>query len=146
MHEASLAQGLLNIVLETVDEHNRRCPDQPAGRVTRLTLGLGQLSCVEPVTFTGCFELLAEGTPAEGAELVIERRPLPCTCTACGAAFDLADRTFVCPRCGGRELEFKGGHGLDLLGLEVEEAPAGRGREETPSQADHRPHPSTDTP
>ena len=74
MHEASLAQGLLRVTLESVSAYNQEHPETRAGRITSLRLGLGLLSCVEITTFTGCFELLAEGTPAEGARLDIALR------------------------------------------------------------------------
>lgn len=122
MHEASLAQGLLNVVVDSLRQYNAANPERPAGRVTRLTLGLGLLSCVEKETFRGCFELLSEGTPAQGAQLDLEIQPLPCRCESCSATFLLEKRRFVCPRCGGIRLALppNEGHGLTLLGLEVE--------------------------
>lgn len=120
MHEASLAQGLLRVALESVSAYNREHPEALAGRITSLKLGLGLLSCVETTTFSGCFELLAEGTPAEGARLDIEREPLPCVCGTCNTHFELVQRKFVCPNCGSQDISFTGGHGLTLLGLEVE--------------------------
>lgn len=123
MHEASLAQGLLKITLDSVRSYNAEHPEAPAGRITALRLGLGLLSCVEATTFTGCFELLAEGSEAEGARLDIVREPLDCTCEDCGARFSLSRRHFVCPSCHGTHLSFSGGHGLTLLSMEVEKMP-----------------------
>lgn len=120
MHEASLAQGLLKVALESVSSYNEAHSEAPAGRITSLRLGLGLLSCVEVTTFTGCFELLAEGTSAEGARLDIVREALPCVCGDCTASFSLEQRHFVCPVCGSQNISFSGGHGLTLLGLEVE--------------------------
>jgi len=121
VHEASLAEGLLKLVCESVRSHNAEHPDQPAGRVASLKLGLGLLSCVEIETFKGCFSLLAEGTEAEGAKLDIELTPLPCSCEDCGARFTLTRRRFVCSQCGGVSLSAKGGHELVLLSLEAEQ-------------------------
>lgn len=129
MHEASLVQGLLNVAFRAVEEHNarvdaRRAAGEPhagarAARITRLVCSLGLLSCVEPRTLTACFELLAEGTPAEGAELCLHTEPLPCECEACDAAFELRERRFVCPVCGSDALRFRGGHGMIMTGLDV---------------------------
>lgn len=87
MHEASLAQGLLNLITDSVCQYNAAHPEKPAGRVTSLRLGLGPLSCVETETFKGCFELLSEGSVAEGAKLDMEIIPVSCTCVSCGEHF-----------------------------------------------------------
>lgn len=121
MHEASLAQGLLKTALDAVKSYNSGHPDKPAARIKGLKVGLGLLSCVEISTFTGCFELLCEGTAAEGAKLVVEREPLSCECCDCKAEFTLTERKFQCPVCSSGNLTPHGGHGLTLLSLEVEQ-------------------------
>lgn len=144
MHEASLAQGLLKLVEESVRSWNEAHPDSPARSVTSLRLQLGLVSCVEEQTFRGCFELIAEGTVAQEARLDIEREPLPCTCRDCRTAFTLTERRFVCPACKGRNLDFKGGHALTLVDLEASpEAPeAGNGTVgHAPTSPDHSPKP-----
>ncbi|MBQ9537267.1 MAG: hydrogenase maturation nickel metallochaperone HypA, partial [Desulfovibrionaceae bacterium] len=77
MHEASLVQGLLQLVLSTVQDANARAePFQKICRVREIICDLGLFSCVEPQTLTSCFELFAEGTLAEGAELTLRTQPL----------------------------------------------------------------------
>lgn len=120
MHEAALVQGLLRTAVRAVEEHNARPGARRAARISRLNCRLGLLSCVEPETLRACFELFAEGSLAQGAELVLETAPLDCRCDACGTAFALTRRHFVCPSCGGERLRFSGGHGLTLMGLDVE--------------------------
>lgn len=142
MHEASLAQGLLKLVEESVRSWNGAHPDSPAKRVTSLRLSLGLVSCVEEQTFRGCFELIAEGTVAEGARLDIEREPLPCTCRDCQTAFTLTERRFVCPACQGRNLDFVGGHALTLLDLEASpKAPEPGNGGTAEASPDHSPNP-----
>lgn len=120
MHEAALVQGLLRTAVRAVEEHNARPGVRRAARISRLNCRLGLLSCVEPETLRACFELFAEGGPAQGAELVLETAPLDCRCDECGATFALTRRQFVCPVCSGERLHFSGGHGLTLMGLDVE--------------------------
>lgn len=120
MHEAALVQGLLRTALRAVEEHNARPGALTVRRIRRLSCRLGLLSCVEAETLRACFELFAEGGPAQDAELVLETAPLECRCDACGATFALTRRHFVCPACGGERLHFSGGHGLTLMGLDVE--------------------------
>lgn len=120
MHEAALVQGLLRTALRAVEEHNARPGVPQVRRIRRLSCRLGLLSCVEAETLRACFELFAEGGPAQGAELVLETAPLDCRCADCGTTFALRRRHFVCPACGGERLHFSGGHGLTLMGLDVE--------------------------
>ena len=71
MHEASLVQGLLKIALKTVEDHNAAHPEQRVRRIRSITCELGLISCVEPQTLKGCFEIFAQGG-----------RPLPCPAAA----------------------------------------------------------------
>ncbi len=121
MHEASLCQGLLDLVLSTVAKHNEECPNEPPIRkVTEIICSLGLYSCIEPVTLASCFELFAENTPAAGATVTINKAPLECRCEACGTTFTACDRPVICPACGGDNIQFDGGHGLMLISLRVD--------------------------
>lgn len=105
--------------MDSVANYAKEHPEAPIGHITGMSLSLGLLSCIEIETFKGCFAILAEGTPTEGATLDMKVEPLPCTCNDCGASFELTKRHFVCPQCGARSLLFTGGHGLTLTSLEV---------------------------
>ncbi len=120
MHEAALVQGLLDTALKAVEEHNRQQPEARVKRIEELVCQLGLIACVEAQTLTACFELFAEGTLAQGARLTLETAPLVCRCESCGQSFELHQRRFVCPACGGDTIHFSGGHGLTLLSLRVE--------------------------
>jgi hydrogenase nickel incorporation protein HypA/HybF len=120
MHEASLVQGIISAAVAAMEHHNAEKPQNRALRIQEIECEIGLISCVEPQTLTGCFELLAEGTPAEGAALTLRTAPLDCNCTVCGHAFQLTQRHFACPGCGSDEIHFNGGHGLTLTALHVE--------------------------
>ena len=120
MHESSLVQGLLNLALRSVREHNAAHPDQRVARIEEVVCEMGLLACVEARTLESCFELFAEGTEAEGATLTLTTTPLACRCEDCGHAFELRQRHFVCPECGGENIHFSGGHGLTLQSLRVD--------------------------
>lgn len=121
MHEASLCQGLLNLVLETVESHNATHPaSSQIHRVHGLVCELGVYSCIDPTTLASCFELFAENTLAEGAELTIRRAPLTYECQGCGHTFVETTRQFHCPACGCDNIHFDGGHGLMLVSLRVD--------------------------
>ncbi|MBO4368728.1 MAG: hydrogenase maturation nickel metallochaperone HypA [Desulfovibrio sp.] len=121
MHEASLVQGLINLVTKTVADHNAGLPPAKQIRhVEEVVCELGVYSCVEPVTLASCFELFAEDSLLRGAKLTIKRSPLDCTCLDCGASFTVQKRNVHCPTCGGENIHFDGGHGLMLLSLRVD--------------------------
>ena len=65
MHELSITRNVVAIVSE-------RAVGQ---RVTRVRLEIGRLSAVVPDSIRFCFDICAQGTPLEGAELEIVERP-----------------------------------------------------------------------
>ncbi len=68
------------------------------------------------------FELVARGTPAEGAELVLEHVAAAGICRACGSESELDAFPLVCAACGGWELDIVRGEELAVDSLELEEA------------------------
>ncbi|MDE5831471.1 MAG: hydrogenase maturation nickel metallochaperone HypA [Desulfovibrio sp.] len=120
MHEASLAQGLLDLVLNSLEEYNRNHPDQRGGKIKEIVCGAGLFAGFEDFTLRSCFELFAEGTVCEGADLKIDLVPLDCVCRRCGEKFRLSKRPFRCSNCGGDDMDFKGGAGLTLLAINVD--------------------------
>jgi len=119
MHETALVAGILRIVSEEAARHG-------AERVTRVRLQVGLLAALEPVTLTSCFALWAEGTVAEGAGLEVETVPMRGTCLACGRDFALVTRRFVCPSCGGNDLDLTGGNEMIIAAIEAQTVGGGR--------------------
>ena len=108
MHELALTQDLVDLIAE-------HC----AGRtVTRVVLEVGKLAAVVPDAFRFCFELCAEGTPAEGAELEIVELPGRALCRDCGQECELNSVFERCP-CGSLSLELLSGEQLNLREVEV---------------------------
>lgn len=120
MHEASLTQGLVKLALESWEKYNESNPGKPAGRIKEIKCSYGLLAGFEPETLQLCFELFTENTPAENSELILVPEPLACHCGACGKNFKLSERHFICPECGGDNISFKGGNGLTLQSINVE--------------------------
>lgn len=109
MHELSIADALLAIVTE-----------HSAGRrVRRVDVEVGHLRQVVPSALSFAFELLAAGTSAEGAELVLHEIPLRTRCGACGAETHHQRFPLVCGRCAGTELQIVGGEELRVESIEV---------------------------
>ena len=61
MHELSITRNVVAIVSERAEGQ----------RVTRVRLEIGRLTAVMPDSIRFCFDICAQGTPLEGAELEI---------------------------------------------------------------------------
>ena len=111
MHELSIAEGVVGIVSRNA-----------AGRrVSKVELKVGHLRQVVPSALQFAFELLTNGTPLEGAELVIEDVPARGRCKRCGAETQMRAFPLQCARCGGLDLEVETGEELLVDALEIEE-------------------------
>jgi hydrogenase nickel incorporation protein HypA/HybF len=120
MHEMSIAQSLLRIVQETMQQN-------AAKRLHRIKLVAGQMNAVAPQSLHTAFELLARDTPLQGAELLIETVPVTMLCAGCQQSFspegDEPQLLLLarCPSCGsesGHQLE--SGRELYLEYIEAE--------------------------
>jgi hydrogenase nickel incorporation protein HypA/HybF len=90
-------------------------------RVARVELKVGHLRQVVPDALRFAFELVAVGTPAEGAELVLEVVPAAGVCRGCGAEGELPGFPLLCAACGSAALEIVRGEELLVDALELEE-------------------------
>lgn len=120
MHEASLAQGLLELVLNSLEDYSNKNPGSAELKIREIVCGAGLFAGFEDATLRSCFEMFAEDTPCEGANLKIDVLPLDCVCRGCGEKFQLLKKPYQCPGCGGDELDFSGGSGLTLLAINVD--------------------------
>ena len=116
MHEASIAAPLLRLVLDEAKKHE--AGSGPL-RVARICVRAGLLMAIEPATLEGCFSLMAEDTPAEGAALVVEAVPMRGLCSACGREVQTQVRAFACPACGAAEVAWSGGNELYIESIQV---------------------------
>lgn len=113
MHEMSIAQSLLDIVLEEAGRHG-------VEKVRVIRLQVGDLAAVVPESLSFCFDLLSEGTVAAGSEIQIERVPVVARCPECDVRFEVESNIFLCPRCNGPALELVSGRELSILNIEGE--------------------------
>lgn len=112
MHELSIAESVVRIASRQADGR----------RVTKVRMKVGHLRQVVPSALAFGFELLAEGTPVEGAELEMEQVPAEGTCRVCGTESRLDSFPLQCLGCGGFDLEVLRGEELLVESLELEEA------------------------
>jgi hydrogenase nickel incorporation protein HypA/HybF len=102
MHELAATRGILAVALERMHEAG-------ASRVTRLELTIGASGHLTEDAVRQHFELLARGTPAEGATLAFSWLPATYQCFGCLQQFTSAapPAQVACPACGGVALEIE---------------------------------------
>jgi len=111
VHEAAIAQSLLEIVKEQALLHGAR-------RVSRVRVRVGALSGVVPEALTFAFEAMSKGGIAEGAVLEVEEVPSRIRCEDCGV-FE-GTPFLVCPNCG-KLAELLSGRELEIISMEIED-------------------------
>ncbi|HUT23930.1 MAG TPA: hydrogenase maturation nickel metallochaperone HypA [Sumerlaeia bacterium] len=115
MHEVSLVSEMIGLAESEVARA------AAGGRVLRLKISVGPLSCASAEALRFAFELLASGTSVEGAELEIDEPPLVCHCQECGARSEAADAFAGCPACGASRVSLDGSRDVRLESIEVED-------------------------
>ena len=111
MHELSIAAS----IVEIAGRH-------AAGRrVAKVTVKVGHLRQVVPSALAFSFEVVAAGTPVEGARLEIEAVPAVGACRRCGAQSHLPAFPLQCQACGAFDLRIVAGEELVVESLELEE-------------------------
>lgn len=115
MHETVIASSLLKIVTEEVTRQGENL------RVDEIHLKVGLLSCLEPQTVAGCFEILAENTIAQNAKMFIERIPLEGFCHDCKKTISINKRHFTCPLCQNTNVDWQGGNEMQITSIKVHE-------------------------
>jgi len=118
MHESSMAMSILGIVTDEAQKAH-------VGAVRRVCLCIGDLAGVEATTLTACFEMLAEGTVADHAQLDIKRIPATGTCVVCGATASGRGRMLRCPACKTGSIKLATGRELYVESIEVEQSQQG---------------------
>ncbi|MGH3099336.1 MAG: hydrogenase maturation nickel metallochaperone HypA [Streptosporangiales bacterium] len=108
MHELAITQSVIDMVSERITE----------GRVIAVRLEIGRCSGVFSDAVRFCFDLVTEGTIAEGARLDIEEPPGQARCRDCGGDFEPEAGIPLCP-CGSADVALTGGDQLRILSVEV---------------------------
>ena len=111
MHELAIADSIVQIAGRHANGR----------RVTKVQLKVGHLRQVVPSALAFSFELVAQGTPVEGAELEMEEVPATGSCRACGAESRLKEFPLQCGTCGSFDLQVLEGEELFVESLEMEE-------------------------
>ena len=104
---------MLKIALAYADEAH-------ASRITDIHIDVGELSSYVDDSVQFYWDIISQGTKAEGAKLHFNRIPLTMQCTQCDEQFHPNGKDFTCPRCGSIKVMIVSGDALNLVALDVE--------------------------
>lgn len=114
MHELTVTQSILDIVLEKAGEAK-------ASKVTRINLVIGEMSGIVDDCVQFYFDFLSTDSIASGASLSFNRVPTQLRCRNCGATFSVdSPSSWNCPQCGQWSVEVVAGREFYIDSIEVE--------------------------
>ena len=123
MHETAIVTGLIRIIETQAARHG-------STHVSKVRLKIGRLCAIEPQQLSSCFEMFAEGTIAEGAELLIDVIGVRGMCRACSTEFDVPRFRFECPNCAGNDIKVIQGQELYIESFDADNSAAAAARSE----------------
>jgi|LDZT01.1.fsa_nt_gi hydrogenase nickel incorporation protein HypA/HybF len=106
MHERSVANNLLNIVLEKAKISGKQ------KKVESIRIVLGEFTMIHDELLVSAFYQLSKTTAAENAKIEIVHSPLRGKCQNCQREFDLNKESFKCPYCGSGSIQIISGDEL----------------------------------
>ncbi len=114
MHELPASQSILEIVLRHAKQAN-------ASRVTDIYIVIGQLASLVDDSIQFYWDLIAKGTPAEGATLHFKRIPAELQCMICPEKYPPNGKEIRCPNCGSVGAKVIQGEEFFLEAIDVDE-------------------------
>ncbi len=113
MHELAVTESILEIAL-------RHAEQAGATRITGLNLVIGQLSSIVDDSVQFYWDIVSQGTLAEGARLNFRRIPAEMLCLDCNTRYHLEKEALACPTCGGVRVKVVAGEEFNLEAIDVE--------------------------
>ena len=112
MNEVGLMRSAIALATEQVKAKGRR-------KIHKMELNVGELSGVVPDALMFAFDVVSEGTVAEGADLKLTTVPTLCYCTHCRREFYPMSWIYACPYCQHLSNDVREGKNLELVSLEI---------------------------
>jgi len=113
MHELAVTQSILEIAL-------RHAQDSQAERITDLYITIGQWASTVDDSVQFYWDIISDGTIAQGAKLHFCRVVPEMYCSDCNQAYTPAGRDLFCPLCHGQHTKITHGEECYLESIEVE--------------------------
>lgn len=111
MHELSIVQNIIDIILTELPKHNLT-------KVESISLRIGAMRQVVPEALYFGFECLSKNTPLEGAKVMIENIPIKGRCHQCQSEFILESWLDNCQNCGQSQIQIISGKELEIAEFE----------------------------
>ncbi|WP_409200994.1 hydrogenase maturation nickel metallochaperone HypA [Methanobrevibacter sp. DSM 116169] len=120
MHELSMAQGIINSVIETANEND-------ATEVNEVVIEIGKLALINPEQLSFMLDVLKENTIVENAEFKIDEIPVEIECGECNfkgnANTDELDHyapIVECPKCENKRVSILNGKDCIVKNIIIE--------------------------
>jgi hydrogenase nickel incorporation protein HypA/HybF len=113
MHELAVTESILDIAI-------RHAPPRDQVKITDLYLVIGQLSTIVDDSIQFYWDIISEGTIAQGAQLHFRRIPAEMSCQTCGHRYAPSDEVLACPRCSSVQIKVIAGEEFFLEAIEVD--------------------------
>jgi hydrogenase nickel incorporation protein HypA/HybF len=92
MHEVSIIQNLIDIVLKKAEENKLKT-------INKISLKIGDFSGVMKDSLMFAFQGISKGTALQNTELAIERVKATGECIDCNLIFEIEHFNKLCPKC-----------------------------------------------
>jgi hydrogenase nickel incorporation protein HypA/HybF len=112
MHEASIAQSLLEVILAETKKQN--------ARPLSAKISCGEFGAVNNEVLSFAFDAISKGTACEGLTLEIEQKPIRAQCKKCGDIYVFDVHRPQCPKCRCEDFELLPDEPLLLEEIEFE--------------------------
>ena len=113
MHELSVTESILEISLRHANKAN-------AKRITNLYLVIGQLASIVDDSVQFYWDIVSEGTLADGALLHFRRVPATLSCLECNHQYNPGNDGFSCPNCKSERVKVISGEEFFMEAIDIE--------------------------
>jgi len=113
MHEAGVAQSLMEIVLDTAKAND-------AEKVNKVFVTIGALTAIEKNALEFAYDVVKEDTIAKDSEIIITEVPVTGKCNECGKTHEYDRFVFECASCGSFSVELISGEEMQITEIEVD--------------------------
>ena len=113
MHELTITESILEIAL-------RHAAEADAKKITDIHLVIGHISSIIDDSVQFYWDIVSDGTVAQGAVLHFLRVRIEILCQACGEGYHPEELDLSCPACGSRDVRVVAGEEFRLEAIEVE--------------------------
>lgn len=113
MHEASIALGILDVIIE-------KCAAGSYNLIESVRVRIGRAAGVMPEALLFAFDAAKADTPAREAELHIDIVPLGGFCKDCRSDFEVEEAYVLeCPLCGSGAFKIERGYEMEIVEMDV---------------------------